>query len=264
MKAKKKVILIVAIVIAVIVLAGVVLLGIYFLAPKSDAKYVAHMGYSKAHLGNTEEAFTAAAEMGFYGMETDIRKTADGVFVCNHDETVKFADGDEKPVSDSTYAELAVKPLKNTKSDEESYLCTFVRYLEICKSGDKVAVIELKEDFSSADILLILATIDAVYDREHVSVISFFFDPLLRIKEIDPSVDLQYLSETKNDPIFDRCLEEKVSIDVRQSILTGKMVRTFHAEGLTVNTWTVNKEFDHNIVRIKGVDYITTDVFCEE
>ena len=258
---RKKIVLIVSIVVAVILLTGVVLLGVYFLSPKSDPKYVAHRGYSRAHLGNTEPAFAAAAEMGFYGIETDIRKTKDGVLVCNHDETVKYADGDEKAVSQTTYAELISKPLKNDKSEEDIYLCTFERYLEICKSGDKVAVIELKEDFSAADLLLILATVDAIYDRERVSVISFYFDPLLRIREADPEVELQYLSETKGDPIFDRCLEENISIDVRQSILTRRMVKRFHEAGLTVNTWTVNKEFDRNIVRIKGVDYITTDLF---
>ena len=260
----KKIILIVVIsFVAFVVLTGAVLLGIYYLSPKSAAKYVAHRGYSQTYLGNTEDAFKAAAEMSFYGIETDIRKTKDGVLVCNHDDTVKFADGDEKEVSDSTYAELIAKPLKNDKTDSDVYLCTFERYLQVCKSGNKVAVIELKEDFSEADILIILAMVDAVYDRASVSVISFYFDPLLRVKAADSSIDLQYLSETKGDPLFERCLEEKISIDVRQSRLTGKMVRAFHKAGLTVNTWTVNKEFDRNIVRIKGVDYITTDVFSE-
>ncbi len=260
----KKILLIFAIIVGVILLAGVVLVAIYFLAPKSDAKYVAHQGYRSAYLGNTEPAFVAAAERGFYGIETDVHKTKDGVFICNHDDTVKYADGDEKTVSETTFAELLSKPLKNDKSDEEIYLCSFERYLEICKSGGKVAVIELKEDFSSEDLLLILAEVDRVYDREHVSVISFYFDPLVRVKEIDPDVDLQYLSESEDDPYFDRCLEEKISIDVRQSILTIRMVKRFHKAGLTVNTWTVNKDFDHNFVRLKGVDYITTDVFCEE
>ena len=264
MEKKKKIILTIAIVLACILLAGAVLLGIYFLSPKSTPKYVAHRGYSQKYLGNTEEAFKAAAEMSFYGIETDVRKTKDGIFVCNHDETVKYAGGEEKAVSDATYAELMAKPLKNDKNDNDVYLCTFERYLEICKSGNKVAVIELKEDFSAEDLLAILDTVDAIYDRASVSVISFYFDALLRVRAADATIDLQYLSETKNDVLFERCLEEKISIDVRQSILTKKMVKDFHAAGLTVNTWTVNKEFDRNIVRIKGVDYITTDVFCGE
>ena len=264
-KKTKKIILIVLIsFFAFILLAGLVLLGIYFLSPKSTPKYVAHRGYSQMNVGNTEDAFKAAAEMSFYGIETDIWLTKDGVLVCNHDETVKYADGDEKKVSDTAYADLIAKPMKNDKNEKEVYLCTFERYLEICKSGGKVAVIELKEDFSEEEIGTILSIVDAVYDRKSVSIISFMFDALLRVRAADSQIELQYLSETKDDPLFERCLEENLSISVRQSRLTKKMVKAFHKEGLTVNTWTVNKVFDRNIVRIKGVDYITSDLFCED
>ena len=246
---------------AVILIAAIVLACLYLFLPKSEPQYVAHMGYSKAYVGNTEAAFRAAAEMDFYGIETDIRKTKDGVYVCNHDEMVKYADGTQQGVAKHTFAELAAKPLKNGKTDEDVYLCTFKRYLEICKEGGKVAVIELKEDFDIVELVEMLAIVDAVYDREKISVISFYYDPLLRVKELDATVSLQYLSETKNDSYFDRCVKDGISADVRQSLLTSDLVKTFHAAGLTVNTWTVNKAFDKTIVRIKGADYVTTDLF---
>lgn len=260
-KKKKTALRIVLIGGGVILLAAIVLVGIYFFAPKSDPKYIAHMGYRSVHPDNTEDAFLAAAGMDFYGIETDIRKTQDGYFVCNHDETVKFADGTEMEVKSSTRDELLSKPLKNDKTDSEVYLCTFERYLDICKSGGKVAFIELKVDYDEADVLRILQIVDERYDRASVSVISFEFDALLRMRQADPHLDLQYLSETKNDPNFDRCPESGISIDVRQRILTPTLVRKFHKAGLTVNTWTVNKEFDQNLVRLKKVDYVTTDVF---
>jgi len=251
--------------VGVIVIAAIVLAGIYFLSPKSTPKYVAHRGYSRIYLGNTQEAFQAAANMGFYGIETDVHKTKDGVYICNHDDTVKFADGTvSADISESDFADLISKPLKNDKTEEDVYICTFEKYLEACATGNKVAVIELKRDFSAEDLQEILAIVDGKYDRKKISVISFYYDPLLLIKSMDPSVNLQYLSETKDDPIFDRCLEDGISIDVRQSILNKSMVNAFHKAGLTVNTWTVNKKFDLNIVRIKGVDYVTTDVFRED
>ena len=262
MTALKKAILITLSVVAVLVLTFVVLVGIYFLAPKSDPLYVAHRGYRNAYVDNTEASFRAAAEMDYYGIETDIWKTADGVYVGNHDDDgVKYADGSIADVKTSTYAALSAKPLLNTKTNEDAYICTFETYLEVCKSGNKVAVIELKEDFSAEDLTEILHIVDEKYDRAKVSIISFYFNALLRTKQADPTVCLQYLSETKNDHTFDRCLEEKISISIRQSILTKKIVKTFHKAGLTVNTWTVNKKFDRNFVRLKGVDYITSDVF---
>ena len=244
--------------VAGIVLVVLIFGGMYLSSPKPQ--YVAHMGYSRAYLGNTEDAFLAAAKMNFYGIETDIRKTADGRFVCNHDETVKYANGEERIVSKSDFDLLVSEPLQNDKGGK-AYLCTFERYLDICKSKGKVAVIELKEDFGIEDVDAILAIVDEHYDRASISVISFYFDALLLVRLEDPTIDLQYLSETKNDPVFDRCLKEKVSISIRQSILKRKIVRTFHAAGLTVNTWTVNKWYDRIIVRFKGADYVTTDVY---
>ena len=246
---------------SVLLIAAILLPCLYAFLPKSDPLYVAHRGYSQAYLGNTEGAFRAAAAMDFYGIETDVRKTKDGVYICQHDDTVKFADGTEKLPSEATFAELSSKPLRNDKSEDAVYLCTFADYLEICKSGNKVAVIELKEDFSSEDLREILALVNDRYDPASVSVISFYYDALLRVRAENPALPLQYLSEQKNDPIFDRCLKDGVSIDVRQSILTKALVDSFHKAGLTVNTWTINKQFDRNIVRIKGVDYITTDLF---
>ena len=262
-KIKKTALIALTAFLSVVAVAAIVLSCVYFFSPKSTPKYIAHRGYSIREVDNTEAAFRAAADMSFYGIETDVRKTSDGVFVCNHDESVKFADGDVKTVSASTFAELSSKPLKNTKNDRDVRICTFEKYLNVCKEGGKVAIIELKETFSVEDIRALLALADS-YDRASVCFISFYFDTLMRIRQEDPSVSLQYLSETENDPNFERCLDKGVSISIRQSILTKEIVKTFHVAGLTVNTWTVNKTFDQNIVRIKGVDYITTDRFCED
>lgn len=265
MSSKTKLILKIVIPIAALILvAAIILTCLYFFLPKSQPKYVAHMGCREQYVGNTEESFRAAAEKSFYGIETDIRKTKDGVYVCNHDEMVKYADGTRKGVANCLFADLAAKPLKNDKTEDEVFLCTFQKYLEICKAGDKVAVIELKEDFDLEEVREILAIVDAAYSRDKISVISFYYDPLLRIKGEDESIDLQYLSETKNDRYFEDCVKDGINADVRQSILTSDLVKKFHDAGLTVNAWTVNKSFDRNIVRIKGVDYVTTDLFCED
>ena len=264
MSGKKVLIIVIVSVLAALVVAAFVLTGILLGAPRSDPQYVAHRGDSASFPGNTAAAFRAAADKPFYGIETDIRKTKDGVFVCNHDATVTFAGGEEKVVSDSTYAELASKPLKNDLTQEDAYLCTFDEYLEICKSGGKVAVIELKEDFPLEDIRAILAAVDVLYDRESISVITYYMDALLRVKAEDASIPLQYLSETKGDAQFERCLQEGISIDVKQNVLTSRLVKDFHAKGLTVNVWTINKRLDLTIARIKKADYITTDIFYED
>ena len=229
----------------------------------SGLKFVAHRGYSKSHLANTEAAFLAAAERKYFGIETDIRKTKDGYFVCNHDATVIFADGSEKTISTTKLADLISRPLKNDVSNEDAYLCTFEKYLRACKQGDKVAVIELKDWFEQDEIQKILDIVDTEYDRKKVMFISFNFKSLLQVKSEDRKIELQYLSQTKEDSNLDRCLTEKISISYRHDLLTGEMVKTFHKAGLKVNTWTVNERSDLQTVYQKGVDFVTTDVFDE-
>lgn len=230
---------------------------------ESGPKFVAHKGYSKYYLGNTEAAFRAAASKSFYGIETDIRKTKDGHFVCNHDATVRYANNTEKRISSSTLEELLAAPIENNTTDSEEYLCTFETYLRACKEGNKVAVIELKDYFGKTDIQNILAIIDEEYDREKVSFITFIYALLPIVRHEDPDIELQYLSQTKNDPNIDLCLDSDISVDVKYTILTEEMVQSFHAAGLTVNVWTVNEKSELRAVKALGVDYVTTDLFYE-
>ena len=227
----------------------------------SGPKYVAHRGYSSSFVGNTEDAFRAAASKGFYGIETDIRRTKDGRYVCNHDADVVYADDSRLTIANTNLTDLLAKPLKNDKTDNDAYLCTFETYLAACKSGNKVAVIELKDWFNTRELSEILSIVDNEYDRKKVWFISFYLAPLLEIKQADPSLEIQYLSQKANDPMFERCLTEELSIDVRQTVLTEDLVQTFHESGLKVNVWTINEESDLQVVYDMGVDYVTTDVF---
>ncbi len=231
---------------------------------ETGPKFIAHRGYSSAQVDNTEEAFQAAAEMGFYGIETDIRKTKDGYFVCSHDADVQYADGSTMTISQNDRATLRSRPLKNNKTRTDAYLCTFEDYLRACKSGNKVAVIEIKDHFTQKDISKILDIIDTEYDRKKVAFISFSYFQLILVKDADSTIELQYLSQTENDNNFDSCLKAGISIDVRQTILTEQLVQTFHDAGLKVNVWTVNDGVSLQSAYDLGVDYITTDVFSEE
>ena len=102
---------------------------------------IAHRGFSASYPDNTEIAFIKAAENGSGGAETDVRITKDGILVTNHNDEVVFIDGTELLVAEATYEELTTKPLRNTKSDDTVYLCTFKRYLEIMKENQTLSSI---------------------------------------------------------------------------------------------------------------------------
>lgn len=67
---------------------------------------VAHRGASMHHRESSPEAFDAAIRMGADAIETDVRRTRDGVFVCHHDETLQRTAGIDRMVADLSFAQF--------------------------------------------------------------------------------------------------------------------------------------------------------------
>jgi len=64
---------------------------------------IAHRGASRVKRENTLEAFETAVEMGADGIEFDVRRTKDGIFVVHHDASLK---GEAVPLSQMAYSEI--------------------------------------------------------------------------------------------------------------------------------------------------------------
>ena len=74
---------------------------------KGNARMIAHRGLSAIETENTTAAFIAAANRSYYGIETDIRRTADGKFVCLHDDNTRRVAGKNRVATKNTYADLS-------------------------------------------------------------------------------------------------------------------------------------------------------------
>lgn len=225
-----------------------------------DICMIAHRGYSSKYPDNTEIAFIKAAEHGSGGAETDVRITKDGVFVTNHNSEVTFIDGTQLQVADSTYAELTAKPLRNTKSDDTVYLCTFERYLEIMKEHNMICFIELKGSYTEEQVKAVFAKAESVYDLSKCIMQSFDFDNLIRAHELLPDLPLM-LTYGSCESNYERCFDYGFSIDVCYDTVSKKMVKQFHDRGLEVAVWTCNTPLTLNYSKSLGVDYIESDVY---
>ena len=73
---------------------------------RKHVKMVAHRGMSGLERENTNVAFVAAGNRSYFGIETDIHRTADGKFVVIHDETTKRVSGDAVDVKLRFHKEL--------------------------------------------------------------------------------------------------------------------------------------------------------------
>lgn len=227
---------------------------------RKDICMIAHRGYSSKYQQNTALAFEMAAKNGSGGAETDIRITKDGFFVTNHNEEVIFADGSELLVAESSLAQLRAKPIRNTKTEDEIYICTFEEYLSIMKKHDMICFVELKGFWPQEKIKEVFDLAAAVYDLQKVILQSFEFENLLLANSLFPTLPLMltYGSAQSN---YERCFEHGFSIDVDYTVINEQMVHEFQERGLSVGVWTANEPLALDYCRALGVDYIESDVF---
>ena len=111
----------------------------------------AHRGLSNQFPENTALAFREAGKIPyFFGMETDVQMTSDGVLVCMHDRSLDRTTDATGKVSDYTWAELRKVWIDGGTGWNEKYthklrIPTFKEYLKICKKANLVPYVELKE-----------------------------------------------------------------------------------------------------------------------
>lgn len=225
--------------------------------PSCSVNFIAHRGLSEEEYQNTEAAFLLAAEdETVWGIETDVWATSDGGFICMHDRNA--LDGISN-VRNVTLEQALSTPLRHNKS---KYAPSFDRYLEICKSGGKTAVIEIKDgDMTEADLDLIMQKVEA--SGVEFRYISFHMDKLSYIRGKLPDAKLQYLVVTTyiGSKNLNKAISLRLDLSCMYQLLTKKAVKKFHSAGLEVGVWTVNSPRDAMCCAVEfGVDYITTDI----
>lgn len=105
---------------------------------------IAHRGASKAKRENTLEAFEAAIAMGTDGIEFDVRRTKDGVFVVHHDPAIA---GAPSPLCEQAYDDA-----EDAARTAGFHLPTLEETLSVCK-GRIALDIELKEEGYEGDVV---------------------------------------------------------------------------------------------------------------
>ena len=111
---------------------------------------IGHRGFTPVAPENSLPSFEAAGRRGFWAIETDVRRTRDGVLICCHNATTAARYDRELVIAESTYGELmAVTMAKGNGLDryskEELKMPTFAQYLDICERHGAVPFIESKE-----------------------------------------------------------------------------------------------------------------------
>ena len=218
---------------------------------------IAHRGAWKTENipQNSIAALDRAGELKCFGSEFDVHLTKDDILVVTHDHDFYGID-----IESSTYQELLQKKHPNGES-----IPTAKEYLLAGKKHKKTKLIyELKASKVSKERTLKAAelAVELVKDlglKKQVEYISFDYDALKKIVELDPKAKVSYLNghvlpvDAKKDGLYG--LDYHLSFYKKFTDL----IEDSHKVGLINNVWTVNLKEDMAWLLDRKIDYITTD-----
>ena len=230
---------------------------------KKNVLVVAHRGLSGIETENTNAAFVAAGNRSYYGIETDIHKTADGKFVVCHDDDLNRVGGENINVEATNLEDIQAAILfdkDGTKSRKDLRPTTLENYISICKKYEKHCVLELKSDFTEEETEAFINIIKSYDYLDKVTFISFKYQDLVNVRKFLPNHPVQYLFSEFTDEVKERLARDKFDVDVHYRALTEDIVKQLHDFGLTVNCWTVDDKEAAEKLASWGVDYITTNI----
>ncbi len=205
-----------------------------------DTKFVtyAHRGASEYCPENTMMSFYMGIQMGANGIETDVRKTKDGVLVLFHDDTLDRVTGVEGKIGDFTYEELKSFPVK--KGAIHDLIPTFEDFLAHFSYRDITFAIELKDDGIEEEV----ADLIFKYGIEKKTVVTAFeMERIRKIKEYAPTLRTGFLTSRTDDELT----KELIAIGADEicpkgSNVTAENVEAWHRLGFNVRAWGISDE----------------------
>ncbi len=230
---------------------------------KSTAKFadnpvIAHRGaWKKNNLPeNSIASLKEAIRLGCTGSEFDIWMTADDSIVINHDPHYN-----KLPIEKTNYADLLGFKLSNGEK-----IPALREYLLAGLDNNKqtMLVLEIKPSTISVDRGRLVASkvVQLVKELNATALsayISFDYEILKKIIEIDPKASTQYL---KGDIAPTQLKKDKMTgLDYHFSVFKKQPTWTAEAkkEKLILNAWTVNDAAEMNLLLDSGFHYITTN-----
>ncbi|ABW01447.1 glycerophosphodiester phosphodiesterase [Caldivirga maquilingensis] len=222
---------------------------------------IGHRGARCCAPENTIPSFKMAIEAGVDGIELDVHMTKDGEPVVIHDDTLDRTTTGSGYVKDHTTNELRNLDA-GVKFDAKWRGVRIPTLDEVLKElGNKTSfVIELKHgsDVYPGIEEKVLNLVRKYNVR--AKIVSFDFDALERVRQLDDSVELGLIFVGKARWFIDAARKLKAQwLQAEYTLINESDVNIAHESGLKIGAWTVN---DVNIaVKLTrmGVDEVTTD-----
>ena len=234
---------------------------------------ISHRGANFFAPQNTLPAFEKAIELNVDGFETDVHLTKDGVPVLCHNYTVNATSDNKGSITNYTLEEIRQFDFGSYFSP--SYVGTPIptveEFLELfSKSNVKILNIELKSPKDKTETEIVRKTVDLVRSFglvENLLISSFNPALLVEAKEYEPncktgllySPDKRVAWTIAKDPIKYAKNIGADALHPHELYVSRNYIERAHAEGLIVNTWTINKPKTIEKMLEWGADGIITN-----
>jgi glycerophosphoryl diester phosphodiesterase len=223
----------------------------------ADNGVIAHRGAWKAKKlsRNSIASLKQSMRLGVAGSEFDIHETADGVLVINHD-----AEFNGLTIEKTNYADLLKFKLSNGEP-----IPKLEHYIQTGMTQHHTRLIaELKPSIISKERSIelankVVAMVQRLHAQDWMVYISFSYDILKRIHELEPNARLMPLQ--KSVDIHQMKADGMWGIDFYFGAFkkNPELMAVAHSNGLKVNAWTVDKPEVMDALLRQGVDFITTN-----
>lgn len=218
-------------------------------------KVYSHRGESNYAPENTMSAFYLAQFVNSDGIECDVRKTKDDVLVIIHDRTVDRTSNSTGKISDFTYKELLKMDFGNDKFKGEK-IVRLEDFLKYFSQKQMYIFLELKENGYEEDIVRLVNK----YNSDYITLISFKYNILKKIRELSYKINLGWLIYDLNDNVLKQCIDINLNQVLATSVcLQENEVKTLHQNNFIVTAWGVINKTDVKRLYKIGVDRLIYD-----
>mgnify|MGYP006143298507 FL=1 len=221
-------------------------------------KIYAHRGASHDFPEMTMVAYENAVKQGADGFECDLRLTKDGVAVLWHDADLKRRANNVAVVHESTYTQLAaIYP----------QIVTLDQFIDFGITEKKSLLLETKHPVPSRTEIE-----NHVVQKLHkeakriekagidITVMSFSWFAVERVKQLDKSIALTYLIRETTPRLSVRYTSaHSIGPGIAQLRKKPALAQQIKSAGKKLNVWTVDEPSDIILCRHLGVDNLITN-----
>ena len=221
-------------------------------------KIYAHRGASHDFPEMTMVAYENAVKQGADGFECDLRLTKDGVAVLWHDADLKRRANNAAVVHESTYAQLAaIYP----------QIVTLDQFIDFGITEKKSLLLETKHPVPSRTEIEYHVVQKLHKEAKRIekagidiTVMSFSWFAVERVKQLDKSIALTYLIRETTPRLSVRYTSaHSIGPGIAQLRKKPALAQQIKSAGKKLNVWTVDEPSDIILCRHLGVDNLITN-----